>query len=232
MKGTPFHRYMVGSVIALVLGFAVSVSGALAPEFPLQNPEIFLTSAVAFDPMAATLEGSTFAPNIDAAPGIAADDPAFSARAAIIPIVNAQTGVDNPDRQGLVSAILGEGSPLNVTVIHPHHRGKVPTDSPLWDVHPARCPEAAIAAGARVLVNHHEEIARLEPPDPPGPAPGCPGFSLDTRRRPAGYSAAIRGTRGGSPGSSRWDCPVWLRRPRGSEEARKSGDPEKQILIT
>jgi hypothetical protein len=86
--------------------------------------EILYLSTDASDPVAATLEESTLAPNLDAAPGIASNDPAFSARAAIVVIVNGETGVDNPERQGLVSAILGEGSPLNVTEIHPRNKGR------------------------------------------------------------------------------------------------------------
>ena len=115
----------------------------------------------ASDPVAATLEESTFAPNMNAAPGLASNDPNTSARAAIVPIVNGQTGVGNPDRQGLISAILGEGSPLNVTEIHPRNRGEIPIYSPLWDVHPAVWTDAAIAAGERVLVDHHDTITRL-----------------------------------------------------------------------
>lgn len=122
---------------------------------------ILYLSTEASDPVAATLEGATLAPRMDAAPGLASNDPATSARSAIVPIVNGQTGVANPDRQGLVSAILGEGSPLNVTEIHPRDRGEVPTYSPLWDVHPAVWTDAAIAAGERRLVNHHDVIARL-----------------------------------------------------------------------
>lgn len=122
---------------------------------------ILYLSTDASDPVAATLEESTLAPNMDAAPGLASNDPNSSARAAIVAIVNGQTGVGNPERQGLVSAILGEGSPLNVTEIHPRNRGEIPIYSPLWDVHPAVWTEAAIAAGERRLVDHHEVIAGL-----------------------------------------------------------------------
>jgi len=122
---------------------------------------ILYLSTDASDQTAATLEESTFAPNMNAAPGIASNDPKTSARAAIVPIVNGQTGVGNPDRQGFISAILGEGSPLNVTEIHPRNRGEIPIYSPLWDVHPAVWTDAAIAAGGRKLVAHHEIIARL-----------------------------------------------------------------------
>lgn len=122
---------------------------------------ILYLSTDASDPVAATLEAATLAPNMDAAPGLASNDPKSSARAAIVPIVNGQTGVGNPDRQGLISAILGEGSPLNVTEIHPRNRGEIPIYSPLWDVHPAVWTDAAIAAGERRLVKHHEDIAQL-----------------------------------------------------------------------
>ncbi len=122
---------------------------------------ILYLSTDASDPVAATLEAATLAPNMNAAPGLASNDPKSSARAAIVPIVNGQTGVGNPDRQGLISAILGEGSPLNVTEIHPRNSGEIPIYSPFWDVHPAVWTDAAIAAGERRLVKHHEDIAQL-----------------------------------------------------------------------
>ncbi len=52
----------------------------------------------------AAIEGSTWAPNLDAAPGLASFDRDTSARAAIIPVVNGELGVRNPQRQGLNSA--------------------------------------------------------------------------------------------------------------------------------
>jgi hypothetical protein len=121
---------------------------------------ILYVSFDASDAGAAAIERATFAPNLNAAPGIGTNDPLTSARAAIVPIVNGATGVGNPERQGLQSALLGEGDPLNVTEIHPNNKGEIPIYSPLWDVHPAVWTDAAIAAGERRLLNHHEEIAR------------------------------------------------------------------------
>ena len=80
----------------------------------------------------AALEGSTLAKNLDAAPG-AGSNAARSARSAIVPIVNGPRGKSNPQRQGLQSAVLGEGSPLNITQSLPGSRDY----SPIWDVHPA-----------------------------------------------------------------------------------------------
>lgn len=121
------------------------------------NPILYL-STEASDRATAAIEEATFAPNMNAAPGLASGDPATSARAAIIPVVNGATGVANPNRQGLASAVLGEGSPLNITEIHPRNRGKIPTYSPLWDVHPVAWTARAVAAGERVRLDHHEDV--------------------------------------------------------------------------
>lgn len=79
----------------------------------------------------AALEASTFAPNLNAAPGLGSDA-STSARSAIVPIVNGPRGKGNRQRQGLQSAVLGEGDPLNITQSLPGGAGY----SPLWDVAP------------------------------------------------------------------------------------------------
>lgn len=122
---------------------------------------ILYISTEASDAAVAALEAATFTPLLNAAPGLASGDPLSSSRAAIIPIVNGPTGLLNPQRQGLQSAVLGEGSPLNVTEIHPRNRGEIPTYSPLWDVHPAVWTDAAIAAGERRRIDHHEDVIDL-----------------------------------------------------------------------
>jgi len=107
--------------------------------------------------LVAAIEGSTFAPNLNAAPGEGSNDPQTSARSAIIPVVNGERGVDNPDRQGLESALLGEGDPLNITQ-------EVPEDnlySPMWDITPAVWTQEAIDAGHRHLLTDAEDVARL-----------------------------------------------------------------------
>ncbi len=107
--------------------------------------------------LVAALEGSTWAPRLDAAPGLASFDRETSARAAIIPIVNGPKGVNNPQRQGLQSAVAGQGDPLNITQV-------VPGDNdytPIWDVTPALWTDAAIAAGERVRLTDHDDVADL-----------------------------------------------------------------------
>lgn len=120
---------------------------------------ILYISTDATDPGVAALEEATYAPNMNEAPGLGLNDPAVSTRSAIVPFVNGQTGVGHPERQGLQSALLGEGSPLNVTEIHPRNRGSIPAYSPLWDVHLAVWTDAAIAAGERIRLDHHQDIA-------------------------------------------------------------------------
>ncbi len=104
----------------------------------------------------AALEESTLAPNLDAAPG-AGSNGAESSRSAIVPIVNGIRAKGDPDRQGLQSAVLGNGEPLNITQSLPG----APDYSPLWDVTPAVWSERAIADGERTLVTTNEQIATL-----------------------------------------------------------------------
>lgn len=104
----------------------------------------------------AALEESIFAPNLTAAPG-AGSNAASSSRSAIVPIVNGVRAKDDPDRQGLESAVFGNGSPLNITESLPGGSDY----SPIWDVSPAVWTKAAIEAGDRTLVTGNEQIADL-----------------------------------------------------------------------
>lgn len=105
--------------------------------------------------LVAAIEGSTYAPNLDASPGVGsnADD---SARSAIIPVINGERGVGNPSRQGLESALLGEGDPLNINQEVP---GKGNRYSPVWDVTPIQWSDAAITAGKRRLLTSESDVA-------------------------------------------------------------------------
>lgn len=107
--------------------------------------------------LVAALEGSTWAPNLDFAPAAGVFDRKASARAAIIPIVNGERGVGNPERQGLQSAVAGEGDPLNVTQVEPGDKEY----TPVWDVSPVAWTQEAIDDGRRVRLTDHEVIADL-----------------------------------------------------------------------
>lgn len=99
-------------------------------------------STDASDALAAAVENVTYAPRLNAAP-FAGGDGTDSARASLAAFVNGQTGADNPQRQGLNSALLDGLDPLNVLSWNPS-QGRY---SPLWDVYAAAWSAAAIAAG-------------------------------------------------------------------------------------
>jgi hypothetical protein len=109
----------------------------------------------ASDPGVAALEASTYAPTLAAAPGIGRDDIA-SSRSPIAPIANGQTGVDNPQRQGLSSALLGEGEPLNIVQVIPASAGY----SPLWDAFLSFWTQSAVELGINFLQGDFYQIGR------------------------------------------------------------------------
>jgi hypothetical protein len=151
---------------------------------------------------AAVLENVTFAPKLAGAPG---GDPAQenlgpspTARAGIIAFTNGQTGLNNPQRQGLNSTILdgpqGQTSisgPVPVNIIQAVPNGLNDTQySPLWDAHltrwnPDRVPLAnrkrqdafdsvqALAAAGDVTNPNGGAWGRS------GPIPNCPIVSTD-----------------------------------------------------
>jgi hypothetical protein len=106
-----------------------TVTLALTDGFSRDDAVLYL-STDASAPDVAALEGSTYAPRLAAAPS-AGDDSTGSSRASLAAFLNGPTGSDNPQRQGVNSALLGEGDPLNVLAWKPN-QGRY---SPLWDVH-------------------------------------------------------------------------------------------------
>jgi hypothetical protein len=104
--------------------------------------------------LVAALEHSTFTPNLNAAPGLASDEPP-SSRAAISPVVNGIRGDANPLRQGLQSALLGEGDPFNIAQEQPSDPVHY---TPIWDVSPVAWTDDAIAAGLRVQLHSQDAI--------------------------------------------------------------------------
>jgi hypothetical protein len=111
------------------------------PGFQGGNPVLY-ASTDSSNPVAAALENVTWAPLLDNAPTLG-DDSTASSRSQLTAFVNGQTGAQNPERQGLNSAILDGLSPLNVLRWNPS-QGRY---SPLWDVFLAKWTAGAIASG-------------------------------------------------------------------------------------
>ncbi|MBA3658700.1 MAG: hypothetical protein H0W67_03815 [Gemmatimonadales bacterium] len=133
-------------------------------------PILYASTDVSDNDLAA-LEMGTFTPNLNETPFPGDDKPFRSAREAIIPVINGPTGVDNPSRQGLQSAILGEGDPLNIfqeqagcaNPSDPSQFCDAVLYSPLWDATPVKWTQAAIDAGIRdrITSDKREVIAPL-----------------------------------------------------------------------
>ncbi|MDQ3592203.1 MAG: hypothetical protein M3386_04785 [Actinomycetota bacterium] len=115
--------------------------------FSFAKPATYI-STEASDPVVATLDSGTYAPAIGDLP-VGRDDSAFSPIERLFVTANGPTGVRNPQRQGLNSALLGEGDPLQVI-------GGVPTVSndysPAWDLNLGFWTDRAIAKGYRARV--------------------------------------------------------------------------------
>ncbi len=142
--------------------------------------------------LAAALENVTYAPNLNAAPGIGSNNEATSARSGIALFANGQTGKNNPNRQGLRSALLGEGGPNNLTESFPIAATGTPEPdySPLWDAHVGAWSAAAISAEKNTVQGDFALLADLGTAgtltSPDGGAWGasgfivnCPGVSID-----------------------------------------------------
>lgn len=135
-------------------------------------------STDASNPLAATLENATYAPKLDGAPS-AGDDSTHSSRAELVAFVNGQTGANNPQRQGLSSAILDGLAPLNVLAWNPS-QGRY---SPLWDVHLGAWSAQAVASGQNLrqtdvgTITNLAEQGQISNPD--GTAFGAAGFIVN-----------------------------------------------------
>jgi hypothetical protein len=133
-----------------------TVTLSLTPGFSFARPVLYL-STDANHPAPATLEGATHAPALNGIQ-LGADDSLFSPVERIFVVVNGPTGKDNPQRQGLNSALSDGGSPLNVL-------GGIPTVatdySPLWDLNPSVWTEEAVRAGYRSRVTEEFQILGL-----------------------------------------------------------------------
>jgi len=139
----------------------------------------------ASDPVAAALEDVTYAPNLNFAP-TAGEEGAGSAREGLIAFTNGQTGVNNPQRQGLSSAILDGLTPLNIL----HAWPGFDSYSPLWDIHLVSWTAAAVASGQNLRQDNFRPVLDLVqkglitgfgggPFGPSGFIVTCPVMSLD-----------------------------------------------------
>jgi hypothetical protein len=152
-EGNPDYSLVHDKVVSICPSEG-TVTIELTPGFSFARPVLYLSTEASV-PLAAALERATLAPKlVNITTG--RDDSAFSAVERIFVFANGPTGQDNPQRQGLNSALMGEGSPLNVL-------GGIPTIatdySPLWDINLGAWTQEAIDNGYRSRLT--EEFAIL-----------------------------------------------------------------------
>lgn len=145
----------------------MTVTLRMTAGFYLGRDVLYISTDASVTQIAA-IENAVYAPNLAYAPLAGNDDPRVSSRLPIIPIVNGPMGTTNPQRQGLRSAVAGEGDPLNIIREEPECSDpNVPAScsaleySPMWDVHPVAWTQQAIDAGLRRRVTSHQDVEAL-----------------------------------------------------------------------
>lgn len=127
-----------------------TVTLKMTPIFSFARPTSYI-STEASDPMVATLDQGTFAPALGEVQ-IGRDDSFASAVERLFVTVNGPTGADNPQRQGLNSA-LSDMDAKGMPAPPLHVIGGVPTIaldySPLWDLNLGAWTQEAIDKGYR-----------------------------------------------------------------------------------
>ncbi len=166
--GSTDHRLVHDRVVSICPDEG-TVTVQLVVGFSFARP-VFYVSFDASDSVVATLEASTHAPAL-ANIQVGFDDGAFSAVERLFVTANGPTGSDNPQRQGLNSALAGEGTgPLNLF-------GGVPTIaldySPMWDLNLGVWSQEAIDAGYRSrMIDEFQFLAMVQAGHITGPEGG------------------------------------------------------------
>jgi len=132
---------------------AMTVTLMLTKGMSFARPILYLSTEVN-DSTTAVLEESTYAPALkDIVVG--GDDSLFSAVERIFVFTNGPMGKDNPQRQGLNSAIADGGGPVNIF----GGIQTIGTDySPLWDANVGEWTQDAISKGYRSRLTEEFQI--------------------------------------------------------------------------
>jgi len=141
-----------------------NVTLQMTPIFSFAKPAAYI-STEASDEMVAALDNGTFTPSLGDVP-VGRDDGAFSSVERLFPIANGPTGMDNPQRQGLNSALSDKG-PDGKPAPPIHVIGGLPTValdySPLWDLNLGEWTKEAITKGYRSrLIDEFQLLAMVE----------------------------------------------------------------------
>lgn len=134
-----------------------TVTLKLTLGFTFDKPIQYL-STEANDPLVAALETATYTPAMKDLPFALEDASPGESAERIVVVVNGPVGLDNPHRQGLVSALTDGRGPLNVL-------GGIPTInldySPMWRLFPAVWTDEAIEKGYRYRMTSALQAAEM-----------------------------------------------------------------------
>ena len=158
--GKPNYKFVHDKVLSIhidpVNPFASTVTLALTTGFSFAKPVLYLSTDASIE-LAAALEGATLAPGLEDIE-LGNDDSAFSAIERIFITINGPRGCDNPQRQGIESALVNGRGPMNVL-------GGIPTVatdySPLWDANVGVWTQEAIQKSWRSRVIDEFQILAL-----------------------------------------------------------------------
>ena len=149
---------------------------------------VHYTSFNASDPGVAAIEAANYTPNLKLLPDKGSNSPS-SALTGLAPIVNGPTGKGNAERQGLSSALMGEGDPLNIVQEIPRGE-RAQAYSPMWDVYASVWTQTALPAASGMQQRDFGAVAKLavkgqiggpdgHPWGPIGVVVNCPIVSID-----------------------------------------------------
>ncbi len=115
------------------------------------------------DTAAATVESATYTPRLANLPEFGKNMPMDkSALLGFSPTANGETGVNNPQRQGLNSTILDALAPINIFPLDPDNNKQENNNyTPMWDAHINVWTPAAIQAGKRRRITGFEDLEKL-----------------------------------------------------------------------
>lgn len=134
-----------------------TVTLSLTLGFTFDKPIQYLSTEANND-LVASLEQATYAPALKALPFALEDASPGESAERIVVVVNGPTGINNPHRQGLVSALTDGRGPLNIL-------GGIPTInldySPMWRLFPAVWTDEAIRTGVRYRMTSALQAAEM-----------------------------------------------------------------------
>lgn len=157
---------------------AQTVNYSLADGFEDGDQYYYHLVTESSDAGAATIEQGIYSPRLANLP--AAGESLLSqdsARLGFAPTANGETGIGNPERQGLNSTVVDDDrAPINVFPLDPANDQREDNNySPMWDAHVYVWTEAAIAAGERRRVNSLEDLRAFKDAGLVEDAPGNAG---------------------------------------------------------